>query len=171
MDAIASLKRLLVKTDLPYVFIGAYAVNVYVEPRYTADLDLVVQATEDDVEALKDVLLANAFSIQFEQTIDKASVPDVIRFKSDETALVIDVQISKTDYQREVIDRATEVDGLRIATAEDLIIMKLIANRAKDRIDLEGLIVLPDIDWQYVQKWASMWDVADRLATLRKREE
>lgn len=170
MDAFASIKKLLSKTEIPYALIGAYAVNVYLEPRNTADVDLVVQATEDGVEALKDVLVASSFSIQFEQQTDQAPVPDIIRFKSEDYALVIDVQISKTDFQREVIDRALEVEGLRVATSEDLIVMKLIANRAKDRIDLEGLIALPDVDWQYVQKWAALWDVADRLTRLRNSE-
>ncbi len=171
MDAFASLKRFLAETDLPYVVIGAYAVNVFLEPRYTADVDLLVQATESDVETLKDVLMDNAFSVQTEQATDEASVPDVIRFKSDIDALVLDIQIAKTDYQREVIDRATEVGGLRVATAEDLIIMKLIADRAKDRIDLEGLIALPDLDWQYVHRWAVMWDVEGRLTAVRKRDD
>lgn len=169
MDAFASLKRLLSETEIAYALIGAYAVNVYLEPRNTADVDLVVQATEDNVEALKDILQASSFSIQFEHKTDEAPVPDIIRFKSADHTLVVDVQISKTDFQREVIDRAVDVEGFRVATAEDLIVMKLIANRVKDRIDLEGLITLPEIDWKYVQKWAEMWDVDDRLASLKSR--
>jgi hypothetical protein len=37
-------------------------------------------------------------------------------------------------------------------TPEDLIVMKLIAHRPKDRIDLLGLVALPGLDWSYVER-------------------
>ena len=45
--------------------------------------------------------------------------------------------------------------------------LKLIANRPKDRIDLLGLVQLDGLDWAYVERWAVAWDVADRLRALR----
>jgi len=33
--------------------------------------------------------------------------------------------------------------------------MKLIADRAKDHIDLGGLTALAHLDWPYVERWAS----------------
>jgi hypothetical protein len=56
----------------------------------------------------------------------------------------------------------------RVATPEDLIVLKLIADRPKDRQDLLGLVALPDLDWAYVARWAAEWDVAERLAALRR---
>lgn len=55
-----------------------------------------------------------------------------------------------------------------MATAEDLVILKLIAHRPKDVVDLRGLIALPDLDWAYVEQWAAAWEVADRLEVLRR---
>jgi hypothetical protein len=45
--------------------------------------------------------------------------------------------------------------------------MKLIANRAKDQIDLLGLAQLDKLDWDYIEHWAREWDVTDRLRVLR----
>ena len=45
--------------------------------------------------------------------------------------------------------------------------MKLIADRAKDAIDLAGLARLPSIDWAYIERWAVEWGVTDRLARVR----
>ncbi len=54
-----------------------------------------------------------------------------------------------------------------MATPEDLIVMKLIADRPKDAVDLLGLVRLPSLDWQYVERWTAAWDVTDRLARVR----
>jgi hypothetical protein len=78
------------------------------------------------------------------------------------------VQTAKTEFQREVLRRAAvRHDGSHVATPEDLIVMKLIAHRPKDRIDLLGLVALPGLDWSYVERWADEWQVRDRLDTLR----
>ncbi|MDP6978204.1 MAG: DUF6036 family nucleotidyltransferase [Myxococcota bacterium] len=57
--------------------------------------------------------------------------------------------------------------GLRIATPEDLIILKLIANREKDQIDLIGLCALPDLDWDYVERCAQEWELSELLKRFR----
>jgi hypothetical protein len=47
--------------------------------------------------------------------------------------------------------------------------LKLIANRPKDQADLHGLVALPGLDWQYIRRWATEWEVLDELERLRKR--
>ncbi len=56
---------------------------------------------------------------------------------------------------------------MRVATAEDLIVLKLIANRPKDQVDLLALAALPGIDWSYIERWADAWNVRDVLGRLR----
>lgn len=83
---------------------------------------------------------------------------------------VIEVQVAKTEYQREMLQRAVASEtGARVATREDLIVLKLIADRAKDKLDLEGLMVLDGLDWEYVERWAREWDVVDRLDRIREK--
>jgi hypothetical protein len=64
----------------------------------------------------------------------------------------------------------SSASGARVATPQDLLILKLIAYRSKDRIDLEGLVGLPSIDWSYVEKQCKDWDVLDRLDEVRRRD-
>jgi hypothetical protein len=90
-----------------------------------------------------------------------------VRFTSPDSTIVIEIQAAKTDFQSEVIHRATRERGGRVATPEDLIVMKLIADRPKDAVDLAGLVRLPSIDWAYVERWAAEWGVADRLERVR----
>jgi hypothetical protein len=52
---------------------------------------------------------------------------------------------------------ASEHGDLRVATAEDLIVLKAIANRAKDQGDLAGLTKLQNLDWAYIDAAAKEW--------------
>lgn len=64
-----------------------------------------------------------------------------------------------------MVDRAIEAGGgIRVATPEDLIVLKLIADRPKDRIDLESLALLPDLDWNRVARWAREWKVSSSVS-------
>jgi hypothetical protein len=84
---------------------------------------------------------------------------------------MIDIITAKTDYQRLVIERATIELGekVRVATPEDLIVLKLIANRPTDHVDTFLLGRDNPIDWEYVEHWAGLWQVTERLAQLRER--
>ena len=98
---------------------------------------------------------------------DAPSGPDFLRLAA-ASGPPLDIQTAKTDYQRQLIARAVATrEGLPVATAEDLVILKLIAHRPKDVVDLRGLVALPDLDWAYVEQWAAAWEVADRLDVLR----
>jgi hypothetical protein len=167
-DAIASLASLLTRAGVPYALIGGHAVNVWLEPRFTADVDVTVQANAADLTRLRAVLGAAGYTIAREHGGDLPSGPDFVRFVSSASSVTLEVQAAKTEFQREVIRRATSVGGtVRVATPEDLIVMKLIANRAKDRADLEGLVRLPAVDWDYVERWAGEWGVLEQLGRLR----
>jgi hypothetical protein len=60
--------------------------------------------------------------------------------------------------------------GLRIATPEDLFILKLIADRNKDFKELLDLGALPDLDWGYIEHWTTIWGVHDRIERYRSRQ-
>lgn len=168
MDALGSVQQVLEEAELDYALIGAYAVNAWIEPRLTADIDIVAVASVDRMAQVRQVLARHNYVAEGEQGAEQPSGPDFIRFREASDSVLLEIQIAKTDYQSEVVRRAqTGDDGIRIATPEDLIIMKLIAYRPKDRIDLEGLVRLPQLDWRYIEHWAGEWGVSDRLTEQR----
>lgn len=161
---LAALSSMLEREAIEYALIGGHAVNAWLEPRFTADVDIVVAAGSDDFDRLKRVLAGEGFTVTGEHGADQPSGPDFVRLESDGSPLVLEVQAAKTLFQQEVIRRASiGAAGARIATVEDLIVMKLIADRAKDQVDLLGLVELPDIDWSYIERWAGEWQILDRL--------
>jgi len=169
-DALARVASLFEAARVPYAVIGAHAVNAWIEPRLTADIDVTAQISSADLARLQAQLEAARFRLTRVGGMELPSGPDFVRFASDDGTVVVEIQAAKTDLQRAVIARAIRAeDGVRVATAEDLIVLKLIANRPKDQVDLQGLVALPSLDWRYIERWAAEWEVFELLHRLRGR--
>lgn len=168
--SLAHVAGLLASLGTSYAVIGAHAVNCWLEPRLTAGIDVTVAADRAQLDELRARLVRERFRVAREYGQDAPSGPDFIRFTSADSETVIEVQAAKTAFQREVVRRAVmSPDGLRVATVEDLIVLKLIADRPKDQADIEGLLDLGSVDWSYVEQWAATWGVLDRLQRKRGR--
>lgn len=168
MNPLPFLAGLLDAAGIEYALIGGHAVNTWLEPRFTADVDLTIEAGIEQMDRLTEVLLEAGFDQGILEGADQSSGPDFARFTSSNPRLVLELQAAKTALQESVITRArTTADGLRVATPEDLILLKLIANRPKDRIDLTGLCARPDLDWDYLREWARRWEIEASLEALR----
>jgi hypothetical protein len=168
-DPLPYVARLLASLGADYAVIGGHAVNCWLEPRLTGDIDVTVAADRAQLESLRAGLLGEGFRVAREHGVEAPSGPDFMRFVSADGEIVIETQTAKTEFQREVVRRAVcTPEGLRVATVEDLIVLKLIADRTKDQADLEGLLGLGVLDWAYVEKWAATWGVLDRLHPKRR---
>jgi len=165
-DPIRALAKILDREGIPYALIGGHAVNTMLEPRLTRDIDVTVVADASGVRRLRLALEADGFRVERQLGEELPSGPDFVRFVAD--PVVIEIQTAKTRLQHELVQRASSADGIRIASAEDLIVLKLIADRSKDHADLHGLVLLPSLDWGYVERCAEEWGISDRLALLRR---
>lgn len=166
------LLDLVNETGLQVALIGGQAVNYWARPRYTDDFDFTVAPDPERIEQFVDLLVSAGFRVVREQAKGSPSGPDFVRLERDGTADAIDVAVSKTEFQDLVVSRAIRNgrEALPIATAEDLLIMKLIANRSKDHEDIFRLLESwPQMDWDYTEHWAAFWHVSDTLAELRER--
>ncbi len=166
MKSVDDIATLLARARVRYALIGGHAVNVVLEPRFTADIDVTISA---DAEALARVcteLLAAGFRVERMHGDAQLSGPDFVRFVDDD-GTVLEVQTAKTALQRSVIERAIDHAGVRVASPEDLIVFKAIANRPKDQIDLLGLVRLPNLDWAYVDAQARDWGVEGVITGVR----
>ena len=77
-----------------------------------------------------------------------------------DTGIRVDFIFSKTPYERQAIERAVIVElggePVPFASAEDLVIHKLFAGRARDLEDVATVIrrQRTKIDWAYLEQWA-----------------
>lgn len=168
-SALARIGDLFARADVPYAVIGAHGVNAWLEPRFTADIDVTACVDPPALLRLRRVFADAGYEPTAEYGGHLPSGPDFVRFASADRLTIVEIQAAKTALQLEVVRRArSSSDGIRVATPEDLIVLKLIADRPKDRQDLLGLVALPELDWVYVERWAAEWDVMERLAELRR---
>lgn len=100
-DAISALLDLLDRSGVTYVVIGGHAVNAWLEPRFTADIDVTLQADPDAMARLKEILAERGYRVTREHGADLPSGPDFVRFVSDRESVTLEVQTAKTEFQRE----------------------------------------------------------------------
>jgi len=141
---------------LPYMVIGGQAVLLHGEPRLTKDVDITLAAGLDEL----DTVLRAAKKAGLEPLVD----PDdftvrtmVLPCRDPETSIRVDFILSHSPYERDAIGRSVtvrlgEVD-VRFATAEDLVVHKVLAGRPPDLEDVRALVLKkPDLDRPFIHR-------------------
>jgi hypothetical protein len=174
-ESVELVASLIAEAGLHALLIGGHAVNFWLEPRFTAHIDLTVLAEPEAIRRAEAFLVGAGFTKVTEHGAGLSSGPDFVRFRRDREpsarSIVLELQTAKTSFQEAAVRRGAIIgpdQRLPVATPEDLIIMKLIASRRKDLGDLLGLFTLHGLDWQYIERWAEAWEVTDRLAEMRR---
>lgn len=138
-SVLAALARELDARGIGYLIIGGQAVLLYGEPRFTKDIDVTLALKPDrlpDVLALPEARNLRPVPSDPQDFVRRTFVLPCIH---DESTLGVDFIFSFSEFQREAINRGVErqVDGtpVRFATAEDLLIQKIVASRPTDLSD------------------------------------
>ena len=139
--ALAGVARLLDGLRVPYMVIGGFAVTVWGQPRFTADLDLTIHCPVPEQSLIKRLLRSLtplvADPVQFVQ--GRRVLP-----AQTSAGTAVDIVFAGLPYEVAAIERAVPVEvagyGVRICTAEDLIVHKIISSRPRDREDIRGIV-------------------------------
>ena len=157
---IADVAHALAIRNIPFMLIGGQAVLLHGAPRLTDDIDLTLGIGPDQVAVVAKVVRDLALA---------PLAPDPTRFAQDtfvypardpRTGFRVDFIFSTTQYEQQAIGRAVRVSlgGERVpfATAEDLIVHKLFAGRARDWDDAVSVVRRQGakLDWDYVERWS-----------------
>ncbi len=126
-----------------YLF-GARAAILYGVARLTADVDVTVRLSEaTSTEAMATSLEQHGFTRRFAAPAFMARTR-VAPFVHDATSLPVDIVIAGPGLEEQFLDRARSiaVEGVRVpvATAEDVVVMKLLAARPKDLEDIAAIL-------------------------------
>lgn len=168
---LARLTRALESRGIGFMLIGGQAVLLHGRPRLTEDIDLTLAAGPRSLplvlsacEELGLVALPESPDTFVRDTfVLPAADPD--------SGIRIDFIFSTTLYERQAVERAVSVElrgvDVPFATAEDLILHKLFAGRARDLEDVEGVVRRrgAELDWSYLEEWAA------RFAEIPGREK
>ena len=145
------------KAKVPGVIIGGLAIAYRGNPRTTRDVDAIIFL--DDNRLVDFLEQGESFSF-------KPRIPDPIAFARESRVLLlrhgksqidIDLSLGGPMFEPQILERAQNVKvgklTLPIATVEDLLVLKAVANRHIDRVDIAGLLEFnDDVDIGYVRR-------------------
>lgn len=141
------------KTD--YFIFGAVAMNLWIPPRTTANIDAALCVDKRRARQLVEKLRVNRFNITptLAGRLLKCRRVTVRAGESD-----LDLKLAVSDHEREALARSrvfkAEDFKLRIAVPEDLVLFKLQSWRLQDRADIERLWkTRRDLDVPYITSW------------------
>lgn len=169
-QALIAVHEVLDRTKVPHALCGGLAANLYREEvRATADVDLAVAVTP-----IRVVELVRTFSDAGWKVEPYWRQSEQLRLTRDDLPRV-DCIVATTDYERAAIDRSVPAEIERheipVLTAEDLIIFKLMAGRARDYEAVAAIINArgTQLDVDYITGWLEQFGVGD--AWERANEE
>ncbi|MEW6403278.1 MAG: hypothetical protein AB1649_15895 [Chloroflexota bacterium] len=170
IDSVIAFQSLLEEAGISTMAIGGIAAGVWGEPRLTRDIDMKVLIHRKE--------RARLLALLHEFTPLNADPEEALRrfgvaFFHDPNRVRIDVMLADTIFDETAIERARSIElssekTIRVCTAEDLIIYKMLSTRTKDRADVESIIQKQGdaLDDAYIEGWLAQFEEALADSTL-----
>lgn len=149
-ELLADLDRALAALGLRWYLFGAQAAILHGVARLTADVDVTVEAGALANAVLVDRLALNGFELRVpdaEGFVERTRVLPLVHTRS---RLPLDVVLAGPGLEELFFSRAEEqsIGDLRVpvASAEDIVTMKILAGRAKDLDDVAAMLRARPVD-------------------------
>jgi hypothetical protein len=173
-DALVQLQRRLDEAGIPSVVIGGLALGAWSKARVTRDVDLKILLRRDERQRLLDLLRPDYRFIHADP--DEALRRNGVVFALNATGVRLDLMLVDTEFDEILIARARAVElmpgqTMRVCSPEDLIVLKMIAFRPQDQIDVERVIERQGdkLDDEYILGWLSKFEkMLDDSTLLRE---
>ena len=172
----SALQQTLNSAGFQFCFIGGIVMARWGEPRFTQDIDLTLLCPfgdESRIAQLLEPLLASRIASPREFATEARIY---IGRLADGTP--VDIALGGLPFEARTVARATNyqfADDIALLTcsAEDLIVMKVFANRERDWLDVESILIRQSgrLDWRIIDEelapLAPLREDADILARLQ----
>jgi len=141
-----------------FLIIGGIAVSLLTRPRTTQDIDVLTLLDESQWQ----VFLKNGHRFGFEARINDAlgfaQKNRVLLLRHVKSGVNIDISFGLLPFEQESMQRKIvhRIGALKVPlpTPEDLVIMKMVAHRPQDMIDVKTIMrTYPKMDQKRVQRW------------------
>ncbi len=142
--------------SIPFAVIGGIAVSVRGEPRFTADVELVIGIDVNQALQLVERLPNSPFRPLFDGINEVIQTAFLMPLVHAVTGIRADVAIGLSGFELQAISRVTPAEmgdfNVPVVTSEDLILMKLLASRSRDLEDVERIVIRHrrSLDWNYL---------------------
>jgi len=175
-----NIARILKQLKIPYIITGGMAVLIWGRPRFTADIDIVVELKKKDIDNLEKALIALGNA----GYIDKGAIREALETKGEfnfidgETGVKVDFWVLRDDpfdFSRLKRRIAKSILGERVyfTSPEDLILIKLRwyqeFQSSRQIEDVESILRISGkkLDMQYLKHWAKKLGVLEIFRSVR----
>jgi len=147
MNVFQEFKRLMKELEnkrVRYALVGGVAMAFYAEPRFTRDIDLLVDT--DDFDQVKGILEKDGyFESASPWTFSNVAIElhRFLKVVNEEDEMLIDILVAGDEEIRKVIRNAVEAESeegrVMLANKKDLIWLKKTRDSKQDQADIEKL--------------------------------
>ena len=152
---LSELTQLLSEKNIRYALVGGLAASIRGRVRVTEDVDLVLDCNVDDAIALMWSLDPELFGPLFPDVEQVVRQCYILPLEDKRSKVQVDLAIGVSGFEKMIVERATAVEiageSVKVASVEDLVLMKIMAGRPQDDLDIKGLITANKtiLDWDY----------------------
>jgi hypothetical protein len=180
-DTLRALNSALEGLGVGWFLFGAQAAIFRGSRRLTNDIDVTLLLAGESTQAVVASMRREGFSLRVADVDDFVNTTKVLPFVHDPTRVPVDVVLGESPLEELFLQASEQVDVgegviVPVATAEHLIVMKLLAGRPKDLDDSTAIARANEVDFAEVELLADALaeglgehDILAALAELRRR--
>lgn len=177
LDALRALMNWFESEQINGIIIGGVAASLLGRPRLTHDVDALVKLEEERWPEFLSQGTRYGFRPRIGDPLAFVQKSRVLLLKHSATHIDVDIVFAALPFEEESIRNATalEVEGLtvQLPRIEDFVIMKAVAARPKDLIDIESLLdAHPNLEYKrirkVVQEFSEALDMPDLIENLER---
>jgi len=174
---LCEIAKILESLKIPYIVTGGFAVAVLAKPRFTADIDIVVELLPKNVSQL----VKRLFLIDKDVYVSEEAIRDAIEKKEEfnfihpQTGLKVDFWVKRYSFEKFKRAIVKKIDGQKVnfISPEDLILSKLIwykeSKSTRHLEDIKLILETSKPDLNYIKNWAEKYSTIRILGEIIKQ--
>ena len=171
LPPLAAVQALLDHFGRRGLVIGGVAVSVLGAPRLTADVDVVLLLPLNRLPELLGQARELGLLPRIADAEHFARRNRVLLLRHEATGVAVDISLGMLPFEEEAVDRGVvQTVGalqLRLPTPEDLIVLKAVAHRPKDLLDIQAVVKShPQLDRARIELWVRQFAEALEMPEL-----
>lgn len=173
VDALHQALEVFDSLHVPYAVLGGIAVRAYGIPRATYDVDFAAAIPRGDLPKFYTAVEDAGFTVPEAYRggwVDNVAGMPLVKFRLylAGRGTDVDVFLAESQFLQSVLSRRRQVVvddvPLWLVSPEDLILLKLMANRPRDIGDVGDVFFMQgQMDFAYLRRWADALGVRERL--------
>jgi hypothetical protein len=158
--SLADIAELLHREGIGYALVGGLAASLRGQTRATADIDVIIGINVDRAVAFASGLEGTKFRPLFDDVTEVVERSFILPLRHRLSNVKVDLALGLSGFEQQALARAQpmEIFGtlVPVVTAEDLLVMKILAGRPQDEQDARGIVTVQKdrLDWDYCLKVA-----------------